>query len=88
MTNINDAPILDQLEGQWQKFAAIILWKLNGCKAVCISAADIEDFNVAFEDGSPVIFTHGQKESICFQIVSEVRAKEIAAFQAGAKGTA
>lgn len=85
---LNDAPIIDQLDGQWQKFAAIILWKLNGNKAVQITGDDIERFGQQFTFGSPVIFTHGHKESIEFQIVSEEAAGRIAALQAGAKGTA
>lgn len=90
MTNkLNDAPILDQLDGQWQKFAAVILWKLHGNQQVRITAEDIDAFGKQFGAGGfPVIFTHGHKDSIEFQIVSEEAAKRIAAHDAERRGTA
>lgn len=86
---LNDALILNQLDGQWQKFAAIILWKLNGNRQVRITAEDIDAFGQQFgAGGSPIIFTHGHKESIEFQIVSEEAAARIAAHDAKSRGTA
>jgi hypothetical protein len=75
MRRLNDAPVLDQLEGQWQKMFAIMLWKLAP-QGIEITAADI----AAFPPGR-VLFTHGHKDSFEFKIVTEAEARVIGAHE-------
>ena len=87
MTNkLNDAPVLDQVDGQWQQLAMLILWKTSGRNVVKITAKEIEEFRKQFEPGIPVIFTHGHSDSIEFSIVDEKQAQKIAQHQATLRG--
>jgi hypothetical protein len=73
-----DSVILQQVDGQWQKLAMLILWKCVGAgKVVRVTADDIERLNKTFAPGIPVIFTHGHSDSIDFSIVTEQRAQQI-----------
>lgn len=67
-----DAAILQQLDGQWQKIAAILIWKLapNG---VTLTHEDMERFPPDL-----ALYTHGHKESIDFKMVSMEEAQRLA----------
>lgn len=73
-----DNATLQQLDGHWQKMAAIILWKLVGRAMVTVTAEDIDRFQTEFAPGMPVVFTHGHKDSIDFQIVDMETAERLA----------
>jgi hypothetical protein len=84
-----DSTVLQQVDGQWQKLAAMLLWKLVGRdKCVTLTHADIERFSAEFAPGMPVMFTHGHSDSIDFTVVDESAAKVLAAHDATLKGTA
>ena len=81
---LNDAPVLDQLEGQWQKMLAFVVWKLAP-RGVEITAADIERF--AAEGG--IFLTHGHRDSFEFKIVTPAEAAVLAAHESATnRGTA
>ena len=71
-----DAAVFDQVDGQWMKLLAMVVWKLAP-KGVEITAADIASFP---PDGTLV--THGHRESFEFRIVTEEEAKRLAAHDA------
>lgn len=77
VTKLNDAPVLDQMEGQWMKFFALVVWKLapNGVE---ITMADIDKF--AAEGG--ILLTHGHRESFEFRIVTPEAAARLAEHEA------
>jgi hypothetical protein len=77
---MNDAPVLDQIDGQWMKFFAIALRKLGG--KVTITMADVEAFDREYRNGTGGhLFTHGHKESFDFKIVSRAEAERLAAHE-------
>ena len=67
---LNDAAILEQIDGQYEKFLLLILHKYVPQGAV-ITHADIQ----ALVDMPPgeglVLFSHGHKDSIEFKAVKE-----------------
>jgi hypothetical protein len=84
-----DSTILQQVDGHWQKLAALILWKTVGRdKIVLITHADIEEFHRAFAPGTGVILTHGHAESIGFSLIDEAAAQRLAEHDSTIKGTA
>lgn len=83
-----ESTVLQQLDEHWQKMAALILWKLAGSKQIRITANDIQALNDAFAPGGPVIYTHGHKDSLEFQIVDGATAERLAAHDAKIKGRA
>ena len=83
-----DSAILQQLDGQWQKVAALLLWKLAGVEKVTITCNDMEEMARQFHPGQPCIFTHGHQDSIDFQVLDEKAASRIAEFEATQRGSA
>ncbi len=81
-----DSTVLEQVDGHWQKLAMLILWKTSGRKAVKITAADMALCASEFAPGCPVIFTHGMSDALEFSIVTEDRARELAAHDATMRG--
>lgn len=73
-----DSATLQQLDGHWQKMAAIILHKLVGRAMVTVTSEDIERFQAEFAPGMPVVYTHGHKDSIDFQLVDLETAQRLA----------
>jgi hypothetical protein len=74
---MNDAPILDQVEGQYEKFLLLVLrkYKPNG---VVITMADLEAVSRDQDAGDPwVLFTHGHRDSIEFKAIRTSEAKRI-----------
>lgn len=84
--HMNDAMILDQLRDEWQKIAAVLLWKLKGREKVTLTGADFEAYAREFEPGIPCLYTHGHKDSIDFQIVDEPTARRHAAQDRSQRG--
>lgn len=83
-----DSTVLQQLDGHWQKLAALILWKLAGRQMVTVSHADMERFSKEFAPEYAVIFTHGRHDAIDFQIVTVADAERIAAHDKSQRGMA
>lgn len=83
-----DSTILQQVDGQWQKLAMLILWKVAGDKPVRITAEDMARCQAEFAPGIPAIFTHGHSDSIEFSIVTEAEAARIAEHDKTMRGTA
>jgi lauroyl/myristoyl acyltransferase len=87
VTEINpEAVVLDQLRDQWEKIAAVLVWKLSRDKVVQITWQDLEQFQVEVDAGEAVMFTHGHKESIELSIVTASRAVELARHDAAQRG--
>ncbi len=75
---LNDAPILDQLDGQYQKFLLMILRKYVPDGAV-ISFRDIEALAIDQAAGNGwVLFSHGHNDSIEFKAIRESDAARLA----------
>lgn len=73
-----NAEILQQMEGHWQLMATMILWKLNGEKKLTITSEEMKQFREQFEKrGGAVMFAHGHKESIDFQVIDSEAATKI-----------
>lgn len=87
VVNPNSA-ILQQLEGQWQKMAMLILWKLAGKTKIRITDKDIAQFSRSFSPHGPALYTHGHVDSIEFQIVDKASADRLAAHDATMRGKA
>lgn len=78
MQRLNNAPILDQTEGQHQLLLLIALWMAVGDKIQKITPADIKRFNEAHA-GMGIMFLHGHAESIDVGVVTPERARQLAA---------
>jgi len=79
---MNDAPILDQIDGQYEKFLLLILRKYKPV-GVIITQADIEALLRDQDGGDPwVLFSHGHRDSIEFKAIRASEAKVIAAHDA------
>jgi hypothetical protein len=78
---MNDAPVLDQIAGQYEKFLLIILWKFLP-DGVTVTLKDIQEMLRENESADPwVLFTHGHKESFDFKCIRESAGKLIAAHE-------
>lgn len=90
VTEINpEAVVFEQLRDEWEKIAAVLVWKLSRYSIVQITWQDLEKFQMEVDRGEAVMFTHGHKESIEFSIVTASRAVELARHdqeQSGAGG--
>lgn len=65
------------MEGEWQKMASLILWKLSKSEPVTLSPSDIEDFMKAFAPHDPVLIVKSTAAGITFQIIDNVTAMAI-----------
>lgn len=83
-----DSAVLQQLDGQWQKIATMLIWKLAGKEKVRLTHQEMANFANEFLPGIPVLFTHGHSDSIEFQVIDEVAARRIAAHEATLRGSA
>jgi hypothetical protein len=84
---LNDATILQQLDGQWQRIATILLYKLKGRDQVKITTADMLALNKDFAPSGAVMFVHGHSDSFDLQVVDIDAAKRIADHEASMRGT-
>lgn len=77
---LNEAPVLDQIEGQYHKFLMLALWKYLP-DGIEITLADFHQFER--ENGSDpwVLFSHGHKESFEFKAIRTSAAERIAAHE-------
>lgn len=83
---LNDAPVLDQLEGQWQKMAGLILFKLlKKGEEVEITVDDMKRYEQEWPGGA-IIFTHGRHSSFAFKLISAEEAARLAAYEATRRG--
>ena len=88
VTELNDALVLQQLEGQWKKIAMILLYKLKGRETVRLSLKDITAMTEAFAPSLPVMFVHGHHDGFDLQLVDIESANRIAAHEASMRGSA
>lgn len=88
-TNLTpDSAVMQQLDGQWQKLATFLLWKLAGRTKVKLTHEEMELCAAEFAPGIPVLFTHGHSDSIEFQVIDEASAARIVAHDQTMRGTA
>ena len=84
-----DSLMLRQVDGYWQRLAALILWKTSGHKRVTITADDIKAMTAAFEaEGGATVLTHGHADSIEFGLISAREAHRLAIEEAKKAGNA
>jgi hypothetical protein len=81
------APVLDQLEGQWQKIAAVLVWKLAREKGVIVGDKDFEEIRRANADGQ-VFMTWGHYDSFEFRWMDRGAALKLAEHVKGIGGEA
>lgn len=67
------------VDDDWQKVAALLLWKLEGRETVTITTADIEAMEAEFAQGEPVMLMQGNGENIELSIIPSDRAETLAA---------
>lgn len=82
-----ESVVLRQLDGYWQKIAALLVWKLAS-EGVVIKATEMAEFHDLSAAGDAILLTHGHKDSIEFKIVDAEAAKRIAEHDAGQSGSA
>ena len=85
---LNDAPILGQLDGHWQKIAMALLHKLSPGVPVRLGVEEFKKLNDDFAPGVPVILANGTKEAIELSLVTEERAFVISQYSKTMGGTA
>ena len=79
---LNDAPVLDQLEGQWQKIAMAVIFKFVGSGVrVNLHADDFMKLAEHYAPGIPVLFTHGHANSLDLMVIDHAAAMRIAEHQ-------
>ncbi len=80
--HLNEAPILDQLEGQWQKIAMALIFKLAGPNVrVNLHGDDFVKMAEHYAPGVPVLFTHGHADSFDLMVVDHEAAMRIVEHQ-------
>lgn len=87
MTNkLNDAPVLDQLDEQWQNMTALLLHKLvpKG-ESISISMADMEAMMKDWPTGATILCV-GQHDGFLFKLISMEEADVAAAHHAATHG--
>ena len=84
-----DSMMLRQVDGQWQKFCGLLLWKLMGRdKAAVITMADIEAMQAAFGTDQATVLIHGHYDSFELKLISESEAHRLAIAEARQGGHA
>lgn len=68
--------MLRQSDGMWQKYMALVLWKLQKRQAVNITEQDLRDFEWASRQHGIVVMTHGHSDSITFQLLTNEEAEK------------
>ncbi len=78
-----DSAMMMQSEGNWQKYFALVLFKLapNG---VNITVDDMKAFG---EQPNTVVLTHGHSDSIDFKLIDWKTAKILSDHEATQRGT-
>lgn len=69
--------IFQQLDGEWQKLCAAIIYKLSRNAAVVITLRDLEELAEFMQTHQ--MLTWGHSDSIEFRLVTPERARELAA---------
>lgn len=77
-----DSPMLQQLDGHWQRLAAVLVWKLAK-DGVTLTLDDLAQF-----PQDMVLLTHGHKDSIEYKLVTREAAERIAAHDRAQRGRA
>lgn len=80
---MNRAPIIDQLEGQWEKIVAALVFKLAK-DGVVLTMKDFEECT----NSGRALLSHGHFDSIEFKMVTREEAKRLAEFDATKTGHA
>jgi hypothetical protein len=80
-TNLNDAPIVQQSEGMYQRYLMFVLMKLVGDQQVIITIDDMKAYEEKYGPEGAVLFLHGMPDAIAMSLVDHKRAREIAAHQ-------
>ena len=84
----SESTVLRQLDGHWQRLALLILWKCKGRVRITITHKEIEQFAKEFAPGNAVLYTHGHKDSLEFQVINEDRAQALAEYDRQQRGHA
>lgn len=77
LTKDQRALVLDQLEGQWQKIAAVLVWKLGRDLPVIVTAKDFADIQAESNAGK-VFMTWGHYDSFEFRWMVKSAAEKLA----------
>jgi hypothetical protein len=74
-----ESVVLQQVEGHWQKLAALILYKAVRLGTIKVTEEDMKAFQAEFPNlGGPCLLTHGHSDSLEFRIVSMADAARVA----------
>lgn len=83
-----DSHMLNQIDGQWEKLMAFVVYKLCGKDPVIITVKDMEQMAKEFAPGIPVLVTHGHYDAIEFRIVDEAAAARLTDHEKSMEGSA
>lgn len=78
-TRLNNAPIIDQIEGHYDKFLMLILKKYVPEGAVITQQDFIDMLRENQSDDPYVLFTHGHIDNVEFKVIRTSAAEKIAA---------
>ncbi len=78
-----ESTVMQQSQGMWQKYLALVLFKLSPNKSIDISIKDMERFEKFHAQN---ILAHGHAESIEFSLVDDATAKRLAKMGRGTVG--
>lgn len=79
--------ILQQLDGQWQKIACALMYKLSRESPVIITHKDLAELQAYMRDGDKHLLTWGHADSVELRIVTLEKARELAAHVESIGGT-
>lgn len=83
-----DSTILQQVDGHWQKLAALIVWKCVRRGTVTITLEDMQRLEAEFAPGKSNLLLHGHADYLEFRLVDDESAKRLAEHDRNLKGTA
>lgn len=73
-----DSFMMQQSEGQWMKFAALILWKTQQENPLVVTVKDLQEFGQVFPGSFPTLAVTGGNDYLKFQIVDGDTAERMA----------
>lgn len=71
--------IFQQLDGQWQKLAAVMLWKFAKETPLILSTRDFEEFRAWMAVGDKQFLTWGHVDSIELRLIPRADAERLVA---------
>ena len=75
-----ESAMLQQVDGHWQKLAALLIFKLAGGRRVTITTQDMQALAANYAPGIPCVLTRGKPGCIELSLVTQAEAIRLAEF--------